>query len=71
MKQIEMGKFDPACLLTDVLPRLVKVHSVEHATSRSGSDDISAERTQLPRSPTRAAGEILNAAERRWPSRYY
>jgi hypothetical protein len=70
-QQVDMGKFDPARLLTDVLSRLVKAHSVEHATSRSGSDDISAERTQLPRSPTRAAGEILKAAERRWPSRYY
>jgi len=71
MKQIEMGKFDPACLLTYVLSRRVKAHSVEHARSRRGFDDISAERTQLPRSPTRAAGEILKAAERRWPSRYY
>jgi len=29
------------------------------------------ERTQVLCSPTSAAGEILKAAERRWPSRYY
>ena len=71
MKQIEMGKFDPARLLTCVLSRLVEAHSTEDATTKNGSGNISAERTQLPRSPTRAAGEILKAAERCWPSRYY
>jgi hypothetical protein len=71
MKQIQIGQFDPARLLTYLLSRLVEAHSVEDTTRKSGSDKIGDERTQLGSSPTRAAGEILKAAERRWPSRYY
>jgi len=56
-QQVDMGKFDPARLLTYVLSRLVEAYSTEDATTKNGSGDISAERTQLPRSPTRAAGE--------------
>jgi hypothetical protein len=71
MKQIQMGQFDPARLLTYLLSRLVEAHSVEDATMKSGSDKIGDERAQSVSSPTGAAGEILKAAERRWPSRYY
>ncbi|MFZ0236297.1 MAG: hypothetical protein WAL37_02840 [Xanthobacteraceae bacterium] len=71
MKQIQMGQFDPARLLTYLLSRLVEAHSVEDATRKSGSDKSGDERTQLLCSPTRAAEEILKAAERRWPSPYY
>ena len=71
MKQIQIGQFDPARLFTYLLSRLVDAHSVEAATRKSGSDKSGDERTQLLCSPTRAAGEILKAAERRWPSRYY
>ena len=71
MKQIQMGQFDPARLLTYLLARLVDAHSAVDATRKSGSDEIGDEHTELGSSPTRAAGEILKAAERRWPSRYY
>jgi hypothetical protein len=71
MKQIQIGQFDPARLLTYLLSRLVDTHSVEDASTKNGSHNISDERSQLVRSPTRAAGEMLKAAERRWPSRYY
>ncbi|MGB9392727.1 MAG: hypothetical protein WCB70_22435 [Xanthobacteraceae bacterium] len=71
MKQIQLGQFDPARLLTYVLSRLVESHAVERAVRKSGADKIDAERAQSQRSPTKAAGEILKAAERRWPSRYY
>jgi hypothetical protein len=71
MKQIQIGQFDPARLLTYLLSRLVDAHSIEDATRKSGSDKSGDERTQFLCSPTRAAGEIPKAAERRWPSRYY
>lgn len=70
MKQVQLSQVDPARLLTYLLSRLVD-HAVEKATRKSGPDKIGAERTQLPCSSTRAAGDILKAAERRWPSRYY
>ena len=71
MKQIQIGQFDPARLLTYVLSRLVESHAVEQAAKQSGCDKIGAEQAQLPLSPTKTAEEILNFAERRWPSRYY
>jgi hypothetical protein len=71
MKQIQLGQFDPARLLTYVLSRLIETHSVEDAASKGSPDKIAAAHAQLACSPTRAAGEILKAAERRWPSRYY
>jgi hypothetical protein len=71
MKHIQIGQFDPARLLTYLLSRLVDAHSVEDATRKSGPDKIGDERTQVLCSPTSAPGEILKAAERRWPSRYY
>jgi hypothetical protein len=71
MKQIQIGQLDPARLLTYLLSRLVDAHSVEAATRRSGSGQRGDEHTQLPCSPTKAAGEILKVAERRWLSRYY
>jgi hypothetical protein len=71
MKQIQIGQFDPARLFTYLLSRLIDAHSVEDATRKSGSDKSGDECTQLLCSPTRAPGEILKAAERRWPSRYY
>jgi hypothetical protein len=71
MKQIQIGQFDPARLLTYLLSRLVDAHSFEAASTENVSDEIRDERTQLLCSPTKAAGEILKAAERRWPSRYY
>jgi hypothetical protein len=71
MKQIQIGQFDPARLLTYLLSRLVEAHSVEDASTKNGSHNVSDERSQLVRSPTRAAGERLKVAERRWPSRYY
>jgi hypothetical protein len=71
MKQIQIGQFDPTRLLTYLLSRLVDAHSVEAATRESSSGQIGEQHTQLLGSPTRAAGEILKAAERRWPSRFY
>jgi hypothetical protein len=71
MKQIQIGQFDPTRLLTYLLSRLVDVHSAEAATRESGSGRIGDKHNQLPYASTRAAGEILKAAERRWPSRYY
>ena len=70
MKQVQLSQFDPARLLTYLLSRLID-HSVEDATRKSGSGKIGDKRTQLLCSPTGAAEEILKAAERRWPSRYY
>jgi hypothetical protein len=58
-------------LLTYLLSRPVDAHSAEAVTRKSGSGKIGDERTQLRCSPRRAAGDILKAAERRWPSRYY
>ena len=71
MKQIQIGQFDPARLLTYLLSRLVDAQSVKDASTKNGSQNIGDERSELVRSPTRAAGEMLEAAERRWPSRYY
>jgi len=71
MKQIQLGRFDPARLLTYVLSRLVEAHAAEQVMRKSGPDTIDSQQAQLLRSPTRAPGEILKAAERRWPSRYY
>jgi hypothetical protein len=71
MKQIQIGQFDPARLLTYLLSRLVDARSVEAATRKSGSGQIGDEHTQLLCSSTRAAGDILKAAERHWPARYY
>jgi hypothetical protein len=71
MKQIQMGQFDPARLLTYLLSRLVDAHSLEAAATKSGSGKTGDDHAQLPRSSTRAAGDILKTAERRWPSRYY
>ena len=71
MKQIQIRQFEPARLLTYLLSQLVGAHSVEDVLTKNGSHNISDERSQLVRSPTRAAGEMLKAAEQRWPSRYY
>jgi hypothetical protein len=71
MKQVQLSQFDPARLLTYLLSRLIDARSVEAATRKSGPGKIGDEHTQLACSSTRAAGEILKAAERRWPSRYY
>jgi hypothetical protein len=71
MRQIQFGQFDPTHLLTYLLSRLVESHSVAQVERKSGDDTIDAEQAQLPRSPTRAAGEVLKTAARRWPSRYY
>ena len=40
MKQIQMGQFDPARLLTYLLSRLVDAHSLEAAATKSGSGKI-------------------------------
>jgi hypothetical protein len=71
MKQVQLGQFDPARLLTYLLSRLVDAHSAKAVTRKSGSGKIGDERTQLRCSPASAAGDILKVAERRWPSRYY
>jgi hypothetical protein len=71
MKQIQLRQFDPARLLTHVLSRLVEAHTVEHAMKKSGSETIGARQARLGCVPTRTAAEILKAAERRWPARYY
>jgi hypothetical protein len=71
VKQIQLGQFDPARLLTYVLSRLIESRAVDQTVSKSGANTTDADQAQLARSPARAAGEILKAAERRWPSRYY
>jgi hypothetical protein len=71
MRQIQLGQFDPARLLTHVLSRLIEAHTVAHAMKKSGTETIGARQAGLGRVPTRTAGEILKAAERRWPARYY
>jgi uncharacterized SAM-binding protein YcdF (DUF218 family) len=71
MKQIHLNQFDPARLLTYVLSRLLDAHAVGQAVRKSGANELGAERAQLLGSPARTAEEILRAAERRWPSRYY
>jgi hypothetical protein len=71
MKQVQFSQFvDPARLLTYLLSRLVAQHSVE-TPAKSGSVEIGVKQAQLLCSPPRAAGDILKAAERCWPSRYY
>ena len=67
MKQIRLGQFDPRRLLRYLLSRLVDAH----AARKSGSGKIGAEQAQVLCSPTRTSGQILETAERRWPSRYY
>ncbi len=71
MKQIQLGQFDPARVLTYVLSRLVESHAAEQTARKSEVNAIDAGKAQLPRSPARTAGEILRTTERRWPSRYY
>ncbi len=69
--QIQIGQFDPPRLLTYLLSRLLDAHSVEDASTKNSCQNVSDERSELVRSPTRAAGEMLKVAEQRWPSRYY
>ena len=64
-------QFDPGRLLRYLLSQLVGAHAVEEAARKSGSGKIGAEQAHVLYSPTRAAGQILETAERRWPSRYY
>ncbi len=71
MKQIQLGRLDPRRLLTYVLSRLVESHGVEQTMRNSRIATIDAGEAELPPSQTRAAGDILRTAERRWPSRYY
>ena len=71
MKQIQLGQFDPGRLLRYLLSRLVDAHAVDEAARKSDSGNIGAEQADVLCSPTRAAGQILETAERRWPSRYY
>jgi hypothetical protein len=71
MRQIQLGLFDPARLLTHVLSRLVEAHTVEHVMKKRRTETIGARQARPGRVPTRTAGEILKAAERRWPARYY
>jgi hypothetical protein len=53
MKQIQIGQFDPARLLTYLLSRLVDAHSAEVATRESGSGRIGDKHNQLPYASTR------------------
>lgn len=71
MKLIQLDQFDPARLLTYVLSRLVDAHAGEDTTRKNVSGRIGATGRQLPGSPPETPGEILRAAEWRWPSRYY
>ena len=71
MKQIQLGQFDPGRLLRYLLSRLVGAHAVEETARKSSSGKIGAEQAHVLYSPTSVAGQILQTAERRWPSRYY
>ncbi len=56
MKQIQIGQFDPARLLTYLLLRLIDAHVVEDASTKDDSQNASNERSESVRSPARAAG---------------
>ena len=73
MKQVQLGQFDPARLFTYLLSRLVDSRiQLRTPQGKSGrSDKVGDEQHSVACSSTRAAGEILKATERRWPSRYY
>jgi hypothetical protein len=71
MKQIQLDQFDPARLLTYLLSRLIESHAVDQAPSKSISDRTGIDQDQSSCAPRRTVEQILETAERRWPSRYY
>jgi hypothetical protein len=74
MKHFQLTQFDPTCLFTYVLSRLVKPHAVER--DRNKERISSGEKTAVGRHPSCSSSawtpkDIRKTTERRWPARYY